>query len=170
MNGAPLALEHLETLDQFADSLVPGQAADKTDHGGLFRNPQLFSQLDRIASVAFGLRLDGDALTDYFAEQNQLGGGREAFLDGGLSDAPADADYLVSASAGDLLTGNQQLSLPGTSGFIAQPAQGVDAVGHSGEPGGQTADHSHLRGAHVGQRRADGLQKEPKPAQASDVR
>src|ERR1035441_1619761 len=170
MNGAPLALENLETPNQFADSLVSGQPADKTNNGGLFRNPQLFSQVDQIACADFGLRFDGDALTDSFAEQNQLAGGCEALLDGGLADAPADADYLVGASTGYLLAGNQQLPLPGTSGFIAQPAQSVDPVGHSGDPCGQTADQPHLRGAHVGQRRADRPQKEPKPAQASDVR
>jgi hypothetical protein len=170
MNGAALALEDLDTPDQFADSLVSGQPADKTKHGDLFRNPQLFSQADQIASADFGPRLDGDAFTDSFAEQNQLAGGRETFLDGGLADAPADADYPVGAAAGYLLAGNQQLPLPGTSSFIAQPAQGVDAVGHSGEPGGQTAEQPHLRGAHVGQRRADRPQKEPKATQASDVR
>src|ERR1017187_8847189 len=92
MNGAALALEDLDTPDQFADSLVSGQPADKTKHGGLFRNPQLFSQVDQIASADFGPRLDGDAFTDSFAEQNKLAGGRETFLDGGLADAPADAE------------------------------------------------------------------------------
>src|ERR1035441_5048784 len=119
MNSSPLALEDLETLDQFADALVSGQPADKTDHGRLFRNPQVSSQqVDQMAPADFGLQLDGDTLTDSLTKQNQLAGGREAFLDGGLADAPADADYLVGASAGYPLAGNQQFPLPGTSGFI----------------------------------------------------
>src|ERR1039458_2792530 len=118
MNGASLALQDLATLHQFADSLVSGQPADKTNHGGLFRDPQLLSQVDQIVSGDFGLRLDGDALTASFAEQNQLAGGCDAFLDGCLADAPADADYLVRAGAGYFFAGNQQFPLPGSSGFI----------------------------------------------------
>src|ERR1017187_1181612 len=126
--------------------------------------------VDLFASPDFGLRLNGDALTASFAEQNQIARRRDAFLNGGLADALADANYLVGASAGYFFAGNQQLPLPGTSGFIAQPAQSVDPVGDSGDPGGQTAEQSHLRGAHVGQRRPDRPQKKPKPAQCSDVR
>src|ERR1039458_3230299 len=100
MNASPLALEDLETLDQFADSLVSGQPAEKTNHGGLLWTPHLISQVDQIVSADFGLRLDSDALTALFAEQNQLAGGRETFLDGALADAPADADHLVGARAG----------------------------------------------------------------------